>query len=224
MNRFVNSVMLFIAFVTFILAVFVGRDLPIGFMRLTGQFLPYKEVYFIVLAALMLVIGGRRSVRRWTGILMVRKKERYQLNFPVGKGRRSRALFYLIVEGFVHFIMALMIMFFTKYAFPVFLVLVFLGIDHFMYAIIGRFTNAFRVGITKAAVVTVDRDVRVVYFSALRRVSVFQHEIYFEYIHDFVLDIPANAIDDEHKEAFKETLVKQLNPKKVFVEESFKKL
>src|SRR5690606_7681345 len=126
----------------------VGRDIPISFLRTTGYYLPYKDVYFIVVAALILTIGGRRSVQRWMGVAMIRQISRYQWNEPIGKGRKSRTLFYLILEGFFHIIIAYLLLFFTKSAFPVFIVLTLLGIDHFVYAILGKIQNMFRIGIT----------------------------------------------------------------------------
>ncbi len=223
MNKFVNSVLLFLAFFTFILAVIVGRDIPIAFLKTTGYYLPYKEVYFFVVAALILTIGGRRSVQRWMGVAMIRQVKRYQWNEPIGKGRKNRTLFYLILEGFFHIIIAFLLLFFTKSAFPVFIVLILLGIDHFLYAALGVVQNIFRIGITKTALVTVDRDVKVLYFSGLRKISVFQKDIFFEYIKELVLEVPSDVVDPEKKEEFKTVLEKQIDLNRVYLDESFKK-
>jgi hypothetical protein len=223
MNKFVNSVLLFLCLITFFMTVVVGRDLPISFLKTTGQYLPYKEVFFIGAALTIFTIGGRRSVQRWMGLFMIKNVARYQWNEPVGKERKSRAVFYLVLEGFVHLVLAFMMMSFTKYAFPVFIALTLLGIDHFIYALVGKIKNVFRIGITKTAVVLVDRDVRVLYFSGLRKVSVFQKEIFFDYIKDLTLEIPSDAVDAQHRNEFKTALENQLDLSRVYIDESFKK-
>lgn len=222
MNKFVNTIIVFLFILVFLLSVVVGRDIQIGYTRMSGQTIPYKEYYFIGFAALFLLIGARRTVQRWTGIAMIRNAEKYQWNIPVGKERKSRANFYLILEGFFHAVMAIMVMSLTKYAIPIFLVLMFLSIDHFVYAIVGKSKNIFRIGITKSALVLVDRDVRVLYFSGLRKVSVFQDTIFFEYIKDLVLEFPADVVDEDKRDEFREVLLKQLNLNRVYIDETFR--
>jgi hypothetical protein len=96
MNKFVNSVIVFLFLLVFLFSVVVGHDIQIGYTRLTGQSIPYKEYVFIGFAALFLLIGARRSVQRWMGTAMIRKTQKYQWNVPIGKNRKDRAQFYLI--------------------------------------------------------------------------------------------------------------------------------
>lgn len=222
MNKFVNTVIVFLFILIFLFAVVVGRDIQIGYTRMSGQTIPYKEYVFIGFAALFLLIGARRSVQRWMGMAMIRNTAKYQLNIPIGNGRRSRAIFYLILEGIFHAIMAIMLISFTKYAAPIFLVLMLLSIDHFLYALVGRSKNMFRIGVTKSAVVLVDRDIRVLYFTGLRKISVFQHNIFFDYIKDLVLELPDDVLDTKDREQFKDVLINQLNQDRVYIDESFR--
>jgi len=222
MNKFINTVLFVFAFLTFLFVVIVGRDMPISFLRTTGQYMPYKNVIFIVIATIFLVIGGRRSAQRWMGIHLVKHTEKYQWNVPVGKRRTNRSIFYLFMEAFSHWILAGLYLFFTKDALPVTFALFVLGLDHLFFAYFGGKRNAFRVGITKSALVIADREVKILYFTGLRQVSVQQNTIYFEYIQDLVIDFPENVIPEDKHEEFKEELKKVINLKKVYLPESFK--
>ena len=74
----------------------------------------------------------------------------------------------------------------------------------------------YRIGLTKKALVAVDRESRVIFFSGLRKVSKHQQTLYFEYSNELVLHMPMNMIPDE--EVFMKELRQVVNPNKVFFE------
>lgn len=222
MNKFVNTILFFLSFVSLILVVVVGQDIPIDAFHITGYDLPYKEYVFLGIATLFLLIGGRRSAQRWMGVAMIRKIDKFQWNEEVNKKRKKRVIFYLILESLFHTIMGVIFFVVSKDSLSIFIALLVLSADHLLFAILGKFSNIYRVGITKTAVVAVDREVRVLYFSGLRKVSVHQGDIYFNYIKDLVLEFPSDMIADNQRESFRESLKQQIDLDKVYLDESFK--
>ena len=75
--------------------------------------------------------------------------------------------------------------------------------------------DRFRVGISSKAIIVGDREVVVIYFEGLRKVSVDQQTIYFDYIKDLQLSFPTNCILDENKAEALEVLQNSLDKDKV---------
>lgn len=222
MNKFVNILLLIMALPTLGITICVGFDLPIEFLKTTGANLPFLEEMFYVLGVLFLIVGGRRSLRRWAGIRMVSKLARYQWNFPMGNKRKRQAMMYLNLEAVVHVLYAVAIYELTPVAWPVALVTFILGLDHFLFGLICGRGNRFRVGITKNAIVIADRDVKIAYFSGLRRVSIQQQSLFFDYIKDLQISFPADAIAKENRTSFREAVAANVDRDKVYFSEGFK--
>lgn len=222
MNKFVNSVLFFHTFVCLIVVVVIGGDLPITFLRTTGSDVPYQQLIFTVLATIYLLIGGRRAAQQWMGIALIRKKEKYKWNVPSGQGRRNRAFFYLIMESVLFFAFGTAFYILTSSAFILSCALWVLSFNQMLYAVVGRQKNVFRMGITPSALVIVDRDVKVFYYSGLRKLSVHQDSIYFDYIKELVMDFPTNVIPEGKINEFKEILLSQVDLSKVYIDETFK--
>ena len=72
-------------------------------------------------------------------------------------------------------------------------------------------------GITSKAVVVADRDVSVLYFSGLRKVSIHQQSIYFDYIKGLQLSFPIDCMEKDQHDVFFNVLEEQLDTDKVFV-------
>ena len=224
MNKSVN-ILLFILFIpTAILTVLVGFDLPIGFLRITGDTLPYAQEIFYVLAGLFFILGARRSVQRWSGLKMVSDTNRFLWNKPMDKKRVGRVHMYLILEGVFHLSFAIMLYGVTPLFWPVGLVLAVLALDHFFFAMIGRKKDLFRIGITKNAIVFADREVKVMYLSGLRRITVQQQSLYFDYIKDLQLSASLDGISLEDRNSFRETIEASVDRNVVFFSEGFKEL
>ncbi len=224
MNKSVN-ILLFILFIpTAFLSVLIGFDLPMGFLRLTGETMPYAQEIFYVLAGLFFIIGGRRSVQRWSGLKMVGDTRRFLWNQPMDKKRVGRVSMYLKLEGIFHLFFAIMLYGVTPLFWPVGVVFVILAIDHFLFAILGKSKNLFRIGITKNAVVFADREVNVMYFSGLRRISVQQQSIYFDYIKDLQLSASIDGISHENRKSFRETIENTVDRDVIFFSEGFKNM
>lgn len=222
MNKFVNILMLLLMLPTMAITIYVGFDLPVEFIKTTGEHMPFKAELFLIFAGLLLIVGARRSVRRWLGVRMVNQIPRFQWNEPMGASRLKQVNLYLIMEAGVSFFLAFSCWVVTHQSWPVVLVMTVLGIDHLLFAIVGRQKNRFRVGVTSKAIVVADRDIKVIYFSGLRRVSTHQQSLFFDYIKELQFAVPIDVVAQENRTLFREAIEKNINRDKVYFSEGFK--
>jgi len=218
MNRFINAILLFLFFPTMAVAVYVGFDLPVEFFKTTGAQLRYIPETFLVLAVFMLVLLVRRSLKRWMGMRIVLQKDRFKWNQPISSERKRRVYVYTILENFIVLCAAAGLYTITPLVIPVSLVLVFSSIDAFVFLFLATRLNGFRVGISSKAIIASDREVNLVYFTGLRKVSVFQQSIFFDYIKGLQLNFPTNCVDEDHQGEFFRVLKEQLNEDHVLVQ------
>lgn len=216
MNRFINAFLLFFYFPTLLITIFVGFDLPIQILRVSGSELPYKEYIFLGLGIFILLVNVRRSVRRWMGLRIVAKIEGFKWNNAVSQSRKNRVFTYLVLEALIMATAGSALYIITDEAWMPALALVLPAIDNLAFLIIGSKRNAFRVGLSSKALIVADREVTLLYFTGLRKVSVHQQTIYFDYIKELQLSFPLDCIQDEMKEEFFNTLKDQVNTDKVF--------
>ncbi len=224
MNKFVNILLLLISFPTMVLSIFVGFDLPIEFLKTSGAQLPYRFEAFLVLGILFFVIIIRRSVQRWTGMKMVSQVAKYKWNVAMGDERKKYVFLYQYLEGFTMLIVGFALYTICKEAWIPAIALWVGAIDNFIFALSGKKKNTYRIGLTSKAVVVADRDVKVLYLSGLRQVSVHQQSIYFDYIKDLQLHFPLNCIPEADQSNFVQELKAIVNEDKVFFSESVRNL
>jgi hypothetical protein len=222
MNKFVNILLLLISFPALAFVVYIGFDFPVEFLKTTGNNIPFKQEIFLGFGAILLTVGGRRSMKRWTGMRMVSQISRFQWNYPMGKSRIRQANMYLNLEAMMHLFLAFATYTITPQAWPISAVYLMLGIDHLIFEIYGTSRNKFRVGITKNAIVVADRDVKIIYFSGLRKVSTQQQSLFFDYIKELQIAIPIDAVAAENRTSFRETIEQIVDRDKVFFSEGFK--
>jgi hypothetical protein len=106
MNKFVNILTFLLLAPTFGVAIFAGFDLPVEFLKSSGNNLPFLSQIFLVFAVIFLMINGRRAMKRWTGLRMVNQQTKFQWNHEIDKKRKSQENMYLIMEGIVHLLSA----------------------------------------------------------------------------------------------------------------------
>jgi uncharacterized membrane protein YphA (DoxX/SURF4 family) len=199
------------------LAIFVGFDLPIESLHTTGALMPYKKIVFTCLGLLLLIIALRRTVRRWMGMNLVLKTSRFKWNEEAGSERLKRITVYTLMEGVVFLSVAIGLYVVTPYAWLPAVAFATVFLDNIIFLVVGRWKKGFRVGITPKAVIMADRDVQLVYFSGLRKVSIHQDSVYFDYINDLQLNFPIDAIDPQKRDVFFDHLNAQLDRDRVFV-------
>lgn len=217
MNRFINALLLFLFLPTLAITLFVGFDLPFEPLRTTGAQFTLKEELFLIFGLLMLVISLRRSVRRWMGMLLVLKLSKFKWNATAGPERIKRIWVYTIMEAMVFLTSAIALYTITSYAWLPAVSLAFVFFDNVFFLLIGSLKKGFRAGVTSKAVIMADRDVQFAYFTGLRKVSIHQDSVYFDYIKGLQLSFPLDAINPTEINNFFESLNAQIDKDKVFV-------
>jgi hypothetical protein len=224
MNKFINILLFLLTFPTMLVSIFVGFDLPIEFLKVSGKSLPFKNEIFLGLGLILLVVVLRRSLRRWTGVRMVSKLEKYKWNEPMSTARKSRVFLYLALEATVMLFIGLVLINICKDAWLASTAYFVCAFDHLLFLFLGVSKNMYRVGLTSKAIVVADRDLKILYFSGLRKITIQQQTIFFDYINEFQLSFPLNCIADQNKTTFREILEQQVNRDKVFFSDNVKTL
>lgn len=216
MNKFINLLLLFIGFPTMLFTIIVGFDLPLTFLNTSGAQMEYKFQVFLTLGLLLMVINLRRSVRRWMGLRMVNKVDKFKWNSTMSKERVKRVNVYNLLEAAVMLCFGIGLYKVTPEAWMPMAAMVFGAADNVIFSIYGSTGKKFRYGLTSKALVVADRDVIVIYFNGLRKVSQQQQSIYFDFIKDLQLSFPIDCIKDDEREQFFRTLKETVNPDKVY--------
>lgn len=197
-----------------LLSVFVGFDLPIEILKTSGGQMPYRFQVFLGLGLLFAVISLRRSVRRWMGVKMTAQTNKFVWNGEISRDRKQRVILYTSIEALVLLFLASAYFAVTNEAFFISLVLLFFALESIIFLIFNA-KHHFRVGITSKAILVSDREVILIYLSGLRKVSVSQQTIYFDYIEDLQLSFPIDCIEKDSRTEFFQKLEAQLDPNRV---------
>ena len=213
MNSFINLLLLVISLPTLLLSVFVGFDLPIDFLHTTAKRLPFRTEVYLVLGLLLLIIGLRRSIRRWMGVSMVKQQTKFIWNQPISTERKKRVFVYNSLEALVFVSLMLAHLFLSKVAFFVVTAYLILALDAILFLLING--KEFRVGLSSKAILVADREIVLIYLNGLRKVSVSQQTIYFDYIEELQLSFPLDCIEPGQKTEFFEALEGQIDRDRV---------
>jgi hypothetical protein len=197
-----------------LLSVFVGFDLPIELLKTSGAQIPYRFEVFLGLGLLYAVISLRRSIRRWMGVRMTSQKTKYVWNGEISRERKHRVILYTVIESTLLLFLAASYYFVTKEALFISGVLLFFSVESLVFLWVNS-RNKFRVGLTSKAVLVSDREIILIYLAGLRKVSVSQQTIYFDYIQDLQLSFPIDCIEESERTSFFKNLEAQLNPDRV---------
>jgi hypothetical protein len=213
MNSFINLLLLAISLPTLLLSVFVGFDLPIDFLHTTGKRLPFSMQVYLVLGLVLLIIGLRRSIRRWMGVSMVKQQTKFIWNQPISSERKKRVFVYNSLEALVFLSLLIAHLYLTQAAFFIALTYFILTLDAVLFLLING--KEFRVGLSSKAILVADREVILIYLNGLRKVSVSQQTIYFDYIEELQLSFPLDCIEPSQKSSFFDALEGQIDRDRV---------
>ncbi|MFM6945805.1 MAG: hypothetical protein ACKOWW_01575 [Flavobacteriales bacterium] len=209
MNSFINLLLLLVSLPTLLVSVFIGFDLPVEFLKSTAAELPYiKELYF-TLGLLILIIGLRRTVRRWMGVSMVKQQDKFVWNQQISTERSKRVFVYNGLEALVFLSLIIAHLFLTTSAYFIVIVYFILLTDSILFVLMNQ--KNFRVGLSSKAILVADREIILIYLHGLRKVSVSQQTIYFDYIEDLQLTFPLDCIQEDQKTAFFGALEAQID-------------
>lgn len=215
--------------------IIVAFDIPIGFLKKyyvdvaidqSGEFssniysttrqLPFQFEIFLGLGLIVLTINLRRTIRRWMGMRIVSRKEKFKWNAPVSENRKKRVVTYLTLEGIVMAFVGIALFVLTSQAWFLAIAYGYVAFDNLIFGLVGAGGDRFRIGLSSKALIVADREVTVLYFTGLRKVSIQQQSIYFDYIKGMQLSFPSNCIQEENRAEFLKMLEDQLDPDRVF--------
>jgi len=190
---------------TLMLAILVGFDTPLAILHTSGANLAYHKEILLLIGAFLLVINVRRSIRRWIAMRLVNQLPKFKWNTVVSRERVQRIYAYNFLEAVVFALAGTALFVLTEHAWLCLVGLVFGSLDAIVFAIYGGVTKKFRVGLTSKALLAGDRNVSIIYFLGLRKVSVQQQTIFFDFKDELQHRFPLNLIpEDKHEEFFKE--------------------
>ena len=224
MNKFINILLLLISFPTLVIAIFVGYDLPIEFLKTSGASLPFKFQIFLSLGIIYYIIIVRRSVRRWMGVAMVSKTEKFKWNVSMGEGRRKQVFLYQWLEALIMSSGGISLYYVCPDAIAPASALWVGSLDNLIFMILGQTKKLYRIGLTSKAVVVADREVKVLYLSGLRKVTIHQQTVFFDYIKDLQMTFSLTCIPKEDQVDFKNTLESLVDRDRVFFSDDVKNL
>lgn len=224
MNKFINILLFLISLPTMVLAIVVGYNLPLEFLKTSGEQLPYLAQIFLGIGIIYLIIIVRRSSRRWMGIKMVAQVSKFKWNVSMGEGRKKQVYLYQWLEAMIMAFGGLALYTITEEALIPAIALWLGAFDNLVFLILDKQKNIYRIGLTSKALVVADRDVKVLYLSGLRKVNIHQQTIFFEYIKDLQMAFPLNCIPQKDQKDFKDQLELLVDRDKVFFDEKMKAL
>ncbi len=217
MNKFFNVLLILVFIPTMILAIFVGFDTPLPFLNTSGQNLTFSKEVFIVLGIILLLINIRRSIRRWVAMRLVNQLGKFKWNTIVSRDRKSRVYLYNFLEAFAMLSLGYGVYALTPEALLPFIGLAVGAIDGIFFAFYGANTNKFRVGLTPKALLAGDRDVVIIYFTGLRRISFQQQTLFFDFKEEGMqFRLPLNLIPEEKQGEFFTELKNTVDKNKVY--------
>lgn len=215
MNSFINVLLLVVSAPTFLFTIFVGFDLPIEMLRMQATEIPHLDYIFLGFSALLFVISLRRSIRRWSGLFLVNQRKKYIFNAEIKTERKKRVVVYTIIESVIMMYLAYIYTALTPLAAAPSFVMYIFAFEGMIFLSYGLLAHKFRIGITSKAVLVADREVRVLYFSGLRKISIEQQSVFFEYLENLQINFPVDCLDEENRNVFFNTLRAQVDENKV---------
>jgi hypothetical protein len=96
------------------------------------------------------------------------------------------------------------------------------SLDSIVFVFLGK--DKFRVGLSSKAIFVADREIILIYFTGLRKITVHQQTIFFDYINDLQLTFPLNCIREENRPSFFESLDNTVDKDRVFMDNIQQKL
>ena len=128
----------------------------------------------------------------------------------------------VVGASIVLFFLALSYYYVTKEAIFISGVLVFFALESMLFLAI-NVKNNFRVGVTSKAVLVSDREIILIYLAGLRKVSISQQTVYFDYIQDLQLSFPIDCVEEAERSTFFTSLEAQLDPNRVLFQNTSQK-
>lgn len=215
MNKFVNLVTLVVVFPLILFSVYIGLDIPIDSLGITGSEIPYQKEVFYIGTFICGLFHLLRSVKRWSALKVANKINQFKWSARIGKKRRGRVITYLFLEIFLMLCFSIAFFKLTPSSFSICSLLMLSSIDSLFFVVFGK--NKYRISVSSKAIVIADREVQVIYFKGLRKISIHQQSIFFEYIENLQLFFPLNSLEEKDVSIFFNELNKLIDRERVYL-------
>jgi hypothetical protein len=228
MNKVVNLFTLGLLFLFTFLAVGTYEDLSLSVYEV-NQIKFINEICYGIIFTITL-LGILRIKRRWVAIKDIKAFKKFIYISPLSKKAKLMALmFYLLEIIFLSFFIGVFVkelhLDVDGLITPM-LIIVSLLVLEILIAAIYTLTskNVMIIGVNKNLVAFFDREIHVIYFDGLQRISIYQNMFHFKYKLDLNRFIEVDYIPKENLMAFKNALENVLKDKNVFIDETFRQL
>lgn len=205
MNKIYNSWTIIFSMAALFFGYLISLNEKFGiYPRLEGiaQDLHFMDYFYGGAAVLILLLNLRRSVKKWSGMKLVNQTEKFQFTTGISESRRKTVILNNFLEITAFFILSFAFVVVSVKGTIVTLVFYLIIIDMLVNTIRGLKGKKYRIGMTKKAIVAVDREVLPIYFKGLKHVTKQGTNIYFEYVNDLVLYLNLDNIPAENQEEF----------------------
>ena len=142
----------------------------------------------------------------------------------MGEGRRKQVFLYQWLEALIMCSGGISLYYVCPDAIAPASALWFGSLDNLIFMILGQTKKLYRIGLTSKAVVVADREVKVLYLSGLRKVTIHQQTVFFDYIKDLQMTFSLTCIPKEDQVDFKNTLESLVDRDRVFFSDDVKNL
>lgn len=188
-----------------------------------------KEICFglIVVTGLF---GLLRIQRRWTGIKDIKKFKKFVYKTPLSKKAKALIIMFSSMEIiFLSFFIGLFLkelhLDINNYLTPMIMVLSIIIAEIIIFTIYAfKSKNVLIMGVNTNLIAFFDREIHIVYFDGLQRISVYQNRLHFKYKLDLNIFVELDYIPQKNLLEFKQNLESVLQKKDVFIEDSFREL
>ena len=215
MNKFVNLVTLVIVFPLILFSVYIGLDVPIDSLGITGSEIPYQKEVFYIGTFICGLFHLLRSVKRWSALRVANKISQFKWSARIGKKRSGRVITYLFLEIFLMLCFSIAFFKLTPASFSIYSLLILSSIDSLFFIVFGK--KKYRISVSSKAIVIADREVQVIYFKGLRKISIHQQSVFFEYIENLQLFFPLNSLEEKDVSVFFNELNKLIDRERVYL-------
>jgi len=228
MNKVINIFSLVLLFLFSFLAIGNYEDIGISVYEINDiKYL--KEICFGLIVVIGL-FGLLRIQRRWTGIKDIKSFKKFVYKTPLSKKAKALMAMFSVMEIiFLSFFIGLFIkelhLDINNYLTPMIVALLMIIAEIIIFTIyVFKSKNVLIMGVNTNLIAFFDREIHIVYFDGLQRISVYQNRLHFKYKLDLNVFVELDYIPQENLLEFKQNLENVLLKKDVFIDNSFREL
>ena len=228
MNKVINIFSLVLLFLFSFLAVGNYEDIGISVYEIND--IKYLKEICFGLTVVIGLFGLLRIQRRWTGIKDIKSFKKFIYKTPLSKKGKALIIMFSVMEIiFLSFFVGLFIkelhLDVDNYLKPIIAVLLIIIAEIFFFTLYAlNSKDVLIMGVNKNLVAFFDREIHIIYFDGLQRISIYQNRLHFKYKLDLNIFVEIDYIPKENLLDFKQNLETVLLKKNVFIDDSFREL